>query len=196
MPSVAPRALDGRTVAVEGEADVGSADLVCALVALGHAAVVVGHAHLEDGDAQALDPVAETVLAVPFGVPVGEEEDGGAKTDFFAGGKELGVNGVVFGPGRFYGAGEGEDVVAIEAVIGGGRRGVPFPARFDGFAGVLADECPGIGLIGRTADVLEAPMEGLDTAIVVGGPAAGLVAAGVAVEPVHEGSCQLLVYSC
>src|SRR6202171_6348629 len=133
--------LDGLAVGLEREADVGSADLVGAFVALGHTAVVVGHAHLEDGAAQALNPVAKTVLAVPFGVPVGEKEDGGAKTDFFAGRKELGVDGVVFGPGRFDGAGKGEDVFTIEAVIGGGRRGVPFPARFDGFAGVFADKC-------------------------------------------------------
>ncbi|MCU1314680.1 MAG: hypothetical protein JWN63_2 [Candidatus Acidoferrum typicum] len=187
--------LDGLAVGLEGEADIGSADLIGALVALGHAAVVVGHAHLEDGDAQALNPVAETVLAVPFGVPVGEEEDGGAGAGF-SGGKELGVDGVVFRPGRFYGAGEGDDVFAVESVIGGGRGGVPFPARFDSLAGALADEGAGIGLIGRTVNVLEAPLEGLDAAIVIGGPAAVLVAADFAFEPIHRGSCQLLVYSC
>src|SRR6266851_4361816 len=70
--------LDGLAIGLESEADVGAADLVGPLVAAGHAAVVVGHAHFEDGDAQALNPAAEAVLAVPFGVPVGEEEDGGA----------------------------------------------------------------------------------------------------------------------
>ena len=39
-------------------------------------------------------------------------------------------------------------------------------------------------------------MEGLDAAIVVGGPAAVLVAADSAFEPVHKGNDQLLVYSC
>jgi hypothetical protein len=39
-------------------------------------------------------------------------------------------------------------------------------------------------------------VEGLDAAVVVGGPAAVLVAADFAFEPVHEDSCQLLVYSC
>jgi len=38
--------LDGLAVGLQGEADVGSADLVGAFVALGHAAVMVGHAHL------------------------------------------------------------------------------------------------------------------------------------------------------
>ena len=132
-----------------------------------------------------LNPVAETVLAVPFGVPVGEEEDGRAGAGFLAG-KELGVDGVVFGPGGLDGAGEGEDVFGIEAVVGGGSGGVPVAAGFDGFLGVFADECAGIGIIGRAADVFEAPMEGLDAAIVVGGPAAVLVAADFAFEPVHR----------
>ena len=62
-------------------------------------------------------------------------------------------------------------------------------------AGVFADESAGIGLIGRAADVLEAPVEGLDAAVVVGGPAAVLVAADFAFKPVHKGSCQFSVYS-
>src|SRR6266480_2493613 len=90
---------------------------------------------------------------MPFSVPVGEEEDGGAMTSF-SGGEQLGVDGVVFRPGRCDEAGEGENIFAVEAVIGGGRGGVPFPARFDRFAGVLPDECSGIGLIGCTAEVL------------------------------------------
>ena len=195
--------LDGLAVGLEGETDVRAADLVGAFVALGHAAVVIGHAHLEDGDAQALNPMAETVLAVPFGVPVGEQEDGGAGASFSCG-KQLRMNSVVFWPRRFDGAGECEDIVFfmcgrkatdVEAVIEGGRGGVPFPARFDGFAGVFADECAGIRFNRRAADVLEAPLEGLDAAIVVGGPAAVLVAADFAFEPVHKAvvSLHLLV---
>jgi hypothetical protein len=65
--------LDGLAVGLESEADVWAADLVGALVAASHAAVMVGHAHFEDGDSHALDPMAQTVLAVPFSVPVGEE---------------------------------------------------------------------------------------------------------------------------
>jgi len=37
--------LDGLTICLEREADVWAADLVGAFVALGHAAVMVGHAH-------------------------------------------------------------------------------------------------------------------------------------------------------
>src|SRR6266480_4874102 len=71
----------------------------------------------------------------------------------------------------------------------------PITNSTDGFAGVFLDECAGIGLVGSAADVLEAPMEGLNAAIVVGGPAAVLVAADFAFEPVHEKSQQFTVYS-
>ena len=187
--------LDSLTIGLEGEANIGAADLVGAFVAPGHAAIVIGHAQLQDGDAEALNPATETVLAMPFGVPIGEEEDGRAGAGF-SGGKKLGVDGVVFRPRGLDGTGKGKDVIAIEAVIVGGRGGVPFLARFDGFASVFTDEGAGIGIIGGAADVLETPVEGLDAAIVVGGPAAVLVAADFAFEPVHKGSCQLLVYSC
>jgi hypothetical protein len=174
--------LDGLAVRLEGEADIRATNLVGALVAVGHSAVVIGHAHFEDGNAEALNPVAEAILAVPFGVPVGEKEYCGART---ASAEELTVDGVVFGPGGLDGAGEGEDVLRVKAVIGGGGCLVPFAAGFDGILGVLANEGTGIGFIRGAADVFEAPMEGLDTAIVVSGPAAVLVAADFAFEPVH-----------
>jgi hypothetical protein len=183
--------LDGLAVGLEGKADVGAADLIGAFVAVGHAAVVVGHAELEDGYAHSLNPMAEAVLAVPFGVPVGEEEDGGA---LLLSPEELGVDGVVLGPGRFNGAGEGEHVVSIEAIVGGRSCGVPIFAVFDGVLRVLTDEGAGIGVVGGAADVLEAPVEGLDAAIVVGGPAAVFVAADFAFEPIHK-SRQFTVYS-
>ena len=93
--------------------------------------------HFKHGDAEALNPAAEAVLSVPFGVPVGEEKDCGARAVAFptrasrnglAGGKELGVDGVVFRPGRFDGTSEGKNVLGIEAVIAGRRGGVPIPA--------------------------------------------------------------------
>jgi hypothetical protein len=196
--------LDGLAVGLEGEANIWAADLVGPLVAASHPAVVVGHAHFQHGDAEALNPAAETVLAVPFGIPVGEEEDSRACAEAFptrasgdslAGGKELGMDGIVFRPRRFDGTGEGQDVLRIEAVIGGGKCRVPFATRFDGVAGVVADECGGIGLVGRAAEVLEAPVKGLDAAIVVGGPAPMLVATNSAFEPVHGRNVQSAVYS-
>src|ERR1700676_5604317 len=43
-----------------------------------------------------------------------------------------------------------------------------------------------MGIVGVPANVLEAPAEGLHAAIVVGGPAAVLVAADAGFEPVHR----------
>ena len=104
------------------------------------------------------------------------------------------VDGVVFGPRGFDGAGEAEDVFAVQAVVGGGGRGEPVGAVFDGVSGVLTDEGAGIGVVGRAANVLEAPVERLDATVVVGGPAAVLVAADFAFKPVHERP-HLTVYS-
>ncbi len=112
---------------------------------MGHAAVVVGHAHFENGDAQPLNPVAETVLAVPFGVPIGKEEDGGA---LLLPREELGVDGVVFGPGGLDGTGKDEDILLVQVVVVGGSGGVPIFAVLDGVLGVLANEGSGIGFVG------------------------------------------------
>ena len=43
----------------------------------------------------------------------------------------------------------------------------------------------GVGVVGGAADVLEAPGEGADEAVVVRLPAAGFVAVDAAREPVH-----------
>ena len=100
--------------------------------------------------------------------------------------EELGVDPVVFGPRGLDRAGKGEDVFRIETAVGGWAGGVPFPAGFDGFSGVLADEGAGVELVRGTTNVFEAPVEGLNTAVVVRGPAAVLVAADFAFEPMHE----------
>jgi len=60
-----------------------------------HAAIVVGHAHFENGDAHALNPVAETVLAVPFGVPIGRRRTAGLASSP----EKLGVDGLFSGQG-------------------------------------------------------------------------------------------------
>ncbi len=67
--------LDGLAIGLEGEADVGADELVGALMAVGHAAVVVRETHFEGGNADALEPFAQSPLAVPLGVPIGEDED-------------------------------------------------------------------------------------------------------------------------
>ncbi len=193
--------LDGLAVGLESQTDVGAADLIGALMTAGHAAVVVGQAQLQCGDPEAGNPFAEAILAMPFGVPVGKDEDSGASRGFYRraptarGGPEPGVDGIVFGPGGFDGTGKGEDIFGVEAVVGGRSRGVPLVAVFNGILRVLADKSDGIGIAGGATYVFEAPRERLDSAVVVRGPAVMLVAADFAFEPVHKGSSKLLVYS-
>ncbi len=50
--------LDGLAVGLESQADIWAANLIGAFVALSHSAVVVGHAHLQRGDAEACHPFA------------------------------------------------------------------------------------------------------------------------------------------
>ena len=103
------------------------------------------------------------------------------------GGKKLGVDRVVFRPGGFDGTGEGQDVFVVES--GNPSAGVVAnhsALSCNGLLRVLADKLTGIGIGGIAADVLQAPVEGLDATVVVGGPAAVLVAADFAFEPVHR----------
>ena len=58
----------------------------------------------------------------------------------------------------------------------------------DGGGHPAAEEGARVGLIGAAADVLEAPDEGADHAVIVGGPATMLVAADSLFEPVHGGN--------
>jgi len=97
----------------------------------------------------------------------------------------LSADGVVFRPRRHDGTGEGQDIFGVEVVIGGWRGGEPLGAVCDGLFGVFANVGGGMGIGGVAADVLEALVEGLDATVVVGGPAAVLVAADAAFEPVH-----------
>jgi len=130
-----------------------------------------------------LEPAAEGGHAEPFGVPVGQEHDGGAAA---ASGEKLGVDEVVGGPVGDDMAGEGEDVVG-EAVVGGGRGGEPFAAGGEGGGDPFLQEGARVRLVGAAADVFEAPGEGADHAIVVGGPAAVFVATDALFKPVHSG---------
>jgi hypothetical protein len=68
--------LDGLAVGLKCQAYVRAYELVGALVAFGHAAVMVGEAQAEDRNAYPLEPIAEAALAMPFGIPVGEEDYG------------------------------------------------------------------------------------------------------------------------
>ena len=66
------------------------------------------------------------------------------------------MDSVVFRPGRLDGTGEGEDVFAVQAVVGGGRGGVPRGAMFDGISGVLAEEAGAEGELDSRVVLLSA----------------------------------------
>ena len=175
------------SVGLECEADVGPADLVGAFVAFGHASSMVWHAHFQRGYAEAGDPFAEAVLSVPFGVPVGKDENSRAFLGFngwtpvSGSGPEACVDDIVFRPGRdSIEPRESKDVLFIEVVISGWRSGEPFCAVFDRVFGVIVDKIAGVRVTGITTDVFQAPFERLDATIVVRGPAAVLVAANFA----------------
>jgi hypothetical protein len=191
------RVLDGLAIGLKSKAKVRTADLVGALVAAGHAAIVVRQTHFERRDAETLKPFAEAILAMPFGIPIREHEDGGAARGGTRRGPEAGVDGVVLWPWRFDGAGKGEDIFGIKAVVIGGRGSVPIFAGFNGPLRVIAKEGGRIRVVGDSADVLKAPEEGLNATVVIGGPAAVLVAADFLLEPVHGrgGSPQFTVGS-
>src|SRR2546430_1099788 len=129
---------------------------------------------------------------MPFRVPVRKNEDGGAARRFdrrlpTAGGRpEVGVNGIVLGPRRFDRAGEAEDVFGVEAIVRGGGGGIPVAAVFDGALSIGADKGTRIGLIAGIANVLESPVEGLNAAVIVGGPAAEVAAGGFSGQEDHS----------
>jgi hypothetical protein len=100
-------------------------------------------------------------------------------------GKELGVNGIVFGPGGLDGAGEGKDVLGVEAVIIGRSGVVPVATVFYSLARVVAEKSSRIGAVRGAANVLETPGEGADETVIIRLPAACFVAMNAAREPVH-----------
>lgn len=175
---------DGLAIGGDGEADVGADEVVGARVAGDGAAVVVRHAEAQSGDAENVEPAGESDVGVGLGVPVREDEDSGAGM-FRA--EETGVDGIVLGPGRRVGGREREDAVGGEAIVGGGRDSVEVVAARESFRDPTVKEGARVGVIGAAADVLEAPGEGEDAAVVVHRPATVLVAADGLFEPAHSG---------
>src|SRR5579859_1965346 len=138
---------------------------------------------------------------MPFGVPVGKDKDSATfrslkgRAPVAPCRPQPRVHGVVFRPGRFDRTCESERVLAVEVIVRGGRGGKPLRALLDRLFGVPVNKFSGVGVCGVAAYVFEAPVERLHATIVVGGPAAVLVAADFAFEPVHGKKRQLIVYS-
>ena len=110
--------------------------------------------------------------------------------------KKLSVDRVVFRPSGFDGTGEAQDVFVVERVIVSGAGGKPLDTLLNGPLGVVMHELAGIGVGGIATDMLQTPIEGLHSPVVVGGPAAVLVTADFCVQTsAWKAARQLTVYS-
>jgi len=87
---------DGLTIGSNGEADVGSDEMVSAIVAGDGAAVVIGHAHAKSGNAESVEPAGERDVSMGLCIPVRKDEDGWAGV---SGAEEACAHRIVFGPG-------------------------------------------------------------------------------------------------
>jgi len=173
---------DGLAIGGDGEADVGSDEMVSAFVAGDGPAVVIGHAHAKGRDAESVEPAGKRDVSVRLGVPMRKYEDGWAGV---FGAEETGLHSVVFWPRRRMSRGKGEEVVRGQVVIGSGRDGVEIVAARESFGDPAIEEGARIGVVGAATDVFEAPGERESSAVVVHRPATVLVAADGLFEPAH-----------
>ena len=127
----ATRIVNRLAIGLDRQTDIGTADLVGALVPLGHAPIVIGHAHFQSRDSEPRHPFAKPILSVPFGVPVGQDKDSaslwGLDWQFVvvSSGPQTRVNSVVFRPRRFDRTRERQHVFAVQLIVG--RRGCGEP---------------------------------------------------------------------
>src|SRR5207253_3163582 len=172
------------------EADMGNDEMVGALVARNHAAVVIRHRQAQRGNSPAIEPQANFHLYIPLGVPLREHNNRGTG---LARHKKPRVDTIILRPARVYGAAESENAIAERAIFGRAQgvvarriRFEPFLAMWQGVRNPIAQKYAGFGIIHSSADVLEPPTEWAHTAIVVRGPATMLVSADSLLEPEHS----------
>ncbi len=141
-------------------------------------------------DAQCIQPTAEIQLAVPFGVPVGKKHNSRAGSSCA---KKSRMHEIVFRPRRRDLACERKHAPARRAVLArmqhvivSRARGKPVIAMGQRLIHPGIQKPARIGLIAPPANVLQAPFEGKDAAIVVGSPPGVLVAANFLFEPGHS----------
>src|SRR3989449_8239413 len=178
-----PRISHGLLICLERKADVRADELVSTFVARGHAAVVVGHAYAQHGDAEQLEPLAQPPLPVPLRIPVGKNDNrraGPARREI------LRMHRVVLWPRRAHGTGERKNGFAVKLVIVRRSGRVPLAAVFDGSLRPSVQEAARFGVVRVTANVLQAPCERAHLAIIVRCPAADFVTAYFLFEPAHR----------
>src|SRR5579862_9440111 len=127
---------------------------------------------------------------MPLRIPVRQQNDGWPRRP---GAEKARVHQIVVRPRRRYLARKREDLPfrgavlrMVQDVVRGGRRGKPFIAMRERFRNPSVQEPARIGSVGSAADMLEAPFEGIDPAIVIGGPPGMLVAPYFLFQPRHN----------
>ena len=99
--------------------------------------------------------------------------------------ENLGVDSIVFEPGRFDGAGKGQNIF-FQRVIAGGCGGEPFVAMGQGARDELVEPGSRIAVVRIAANVFQAPFERQDAAILLLREAHLFVSQDLLFEPGHE----------
>ena len=146
------------------------------------AAIVIRQAKFYGGDAELVQPAADVLLLFPAGIPLRQND---YRRTAAARPEQLRVHAIIFGPGRFDGAGEGEDVVG-ESVVVGGSGGEPFVAVCYRFACEILQPAARVGFVRRAADVLQSPGERQDATIRLLREAHLFVSQDLLFDPGHE----------
>ncbi len=87
---------NGLAICLEGEADIGAAEMVGARVARDGATIMIWEAEFDGGDSELIQPAADVLLFFPTRIPLCEDDYGGAGA---AGLEKLCVDAIIFGPG-------------------------------------------------------------------------------------------------
>jgi hypothetical protein len=173
---------DRLPVGLQREADIRADQMIGTRMSGDGAAVVIWQADFDGGDAQKLQPAADILLFFPARIPLGEHDHGGAMTTGF---ENLGVDPIIFGPGRFDGAGESSDVF-VERITGGGSGGEPVVAMSESVFDELVEPGAGIAVVRVAANVFEAPFERQDAPVLLLREAHLFVGQDLLFEPGHR----------
>jgi hypothetical protein len=195
-PQTSPRILHRLPIRLKRQPNIRPADLVRAFVPVGHAPVVIRHAHLYRGNSQPLNPFAKPPLSMPLGIPVRQHQHG---RPIFLPWKNLCVDNIVFRPRRLYGTGKRKHILPVHSKIGRRSRGKPLMTRLNRMSRILAQEFLRIRLRSTSVNMLEPPFERLHPPIVISSPPAMLIPPNFAFKPAHKiGSVtgQSPAYSC
>ena len=98
---------DGLAIGLQSESDVRPDQMIAAGMAWNGPAVMIGEAHLDRGDSQAVQPATDVLLLLPARIPLGQDDDCRSPAPSA---KYLCVHAIIFGPGRVDRACKREDL--------------------------------------------------------------------------------------